>query len=89
MEKEISWDIKHSGQVRLHADSIYRYEVSSNLSEEEVKRFCTTFLYPSKNEGGGTFNGSCDFPHGLDSFYKFEKIGDNKYEYTICRPYTG
>lgn len=87
--REIKWEVKRSGQVRSHADSIYEYEVETALPEYEVKRFCTSFLKPSKHEGGGSFSGACSFPHGMDSFYKFEKLEDNKYRYTVCSPYTG
>lgn len=83
-----------SGQVRPYADSIYEYMVTSDLDEDYVKLYCTTILHPSKNEGGGTWNGSCNFPHGLNSFYSFKKMEKTEktfynYKYMVCEPYTG
>jgi hypothetical protein len=90
MDKKIEWKNIRGGQVRLHADSIYEYEIYTTcISEYDVKRFCTSFLRPSKHESGGGFSGACNFPYGLDSFYKFENLGDGKFRYIVCEPYTG
>lgn len=91
-----SWDIQvsvtilSSGQVRPYADSIYTYEIESNLGDEQTKRLCTTFIRRSTNEKpGGRYDGGSGFPFGLESFFKFAKIKDGEYRYTVCEPYTG
>jgi len=90
MINKIEWKRIRGGQVRPYADTIYEYEIISEMREEEVKRFCKTFLGACKNEGS-CFNGSCGFPFGLEPYCKFEKDEEveNKYNYKICYPYTG
>ena len=98
-DKHIQWKQIQAGQLRPYADSIYEYEITTNIkgmlyneTDEEydkIKEFCTEILYPSKNEGGGGFNGSCSFPHGLNSYYKFVKRDRGSYHYIVCQPYTG
>ena len=89
IEQTIAWKNLHYGQIRPYADSIYEYEIKTTLHKDEVKRFCTLFLRPSKIEHAGRFDGSCNFPHGLNSYYKFTKLSENKYHYIVCGPYTG
>ena len=89
MKNKIGWNILESGQQRPYADSIYKYEIESELYEGKIKEFCVKFLCPATHEGGGGFSGACSFPHGLDSYYSFEKISENKYRYKVCQPYTG
>lgn len=85
----------HEGQVRRYGDSIYRYQIASNYSEHIIKGFCTGVLYPATHEApNAKYNGSTNFPFGLDSYYKFSRMGINEkgnqiYEYVVCRPYTG
>lgn len=89
-EIQVKVAVLKSGQVRPYADSIYQYEVESNLSESETKRLCTSFIRRSAfEEPNGKYNGSCGFPHGLNSYYKFTKQVYEKYLYTVCEPYTG
>jgi len=84
----IEWTIKRQGQVRPYADSVYEYEIESDLKEAKVRKFCTEILKPSENIGSG-FTGACSFPFGLNSYYSFWKTGDNSYNYKVCCPYTG
>ena len=88
-EQKITYKCLQAGQVRPYADSIYEYELETTLHITEVKRFCTLFLRPSKIEHAGRFDGSCSFPHGLNSYYKFTKKSDTNYHYIVCSPYTG
>jgi len=89
-KKTISWKVLKSGQVAPHKDSIYKFEIETDIHENQVKEFCFTFLHRvnSKNKGN-QFNGSCNFPFGLSPFYSFSKLENNKYHYIVCRPYTG
>ncbi len=84
----ISWEVIRAGQVRAYADSIYEYKICSESPEKRVEEFCTKILEPAKHKGTN-FSGSCNFPHGLESFYSFSKIDENIYHYLVCRPYTG
>ena len=78
------------GQVASYKDSIYEYEVISEVPESEVEKHCITEVKPCKNKSqGSSFHGSCSFPFGLNSYYKFNKVADNTYRYTVCSPYTG
>lgn len=82
-----------AGQRRSYGDSHYHYRVTSKLSEDMVKRFCTKVLRPSytKAEMPSPFSGE---------LIKFEKITDNNkgdflgnkaetYEYKSTSIYTG
>jgi len=88
--KTISWKVLRAGQVRPYADSVYEYEIESNIHENQVKEFCFTFLkrVNSKNKGNN-FSGNCSFPYGLSAYYQFTKVEEGKYLYTVCNPYTG
>ncbi|MCK5015678.1 MAG: hypothetical protein KAS32_01285 [Candidatus Peribacteraceae bacterium] len=88
--KTVSWKILQAGQLRSYADSIYEYEIESTIHENRIKEFCFQFLKKvDPKHKGNQFNGSCNFPFGLSSFYSFTKIEDNKYHYKVCSPYTG
>ena len=75
-----------SGQVAAYKDSIYAYEIESDMREFEVKDFCIRQLKKAEHEGSN-FSGCCAFPFGLNSFYSFTKIGANSYRYRVCDPY--
>ena len=78
------------GQLRPYSDSVYVFEVTSDKPEDEVEKHCTQEVKRCNNKSqGGRFDGSCSFPFGLNSYYKFSKVTDNKYRYTVCEPYTG
>ena len=80
---------KHSGQVRPYGDSVYDFEITSGMSPGEILALCKKYLYNSNNrKDDATHNGSCGFPFGLESFFSFVKIGENKYRYTVTEPYT-
>lgn len=77
-----------AGQVRKYGDSIYEYRIVSDEPVEAVKSHCTTKLRPSKNESpNGHYGGSCGFPFGLESYFKFKKESEGVYLYTVCEPY--
>lgn len=76
----------HDGQVAAYKDSIYSYEIESDMSAGLVKHFCTRKLKKAEHEGTD-FSGSCSFPFGLNPFYSFTKTGDNSYKYIVCQPY--
>ena len=87
--KTISWKIIASGQPAPYRDSIFKAEIHSTLHPMTVKNFCTMYLRPSSNEyASGVFNGSCGFPFGLNSYYRFRETRKGVYEYTVCEPYT-
>jgi len=82
-----------AGQRRAYGDSYYDYNVTSKLSEDMVKRFCTKVLRPSypRSEMPDPFAGQ---------LIKFEKITDNNkgdflsskpetYKYKCTSMYTG
>ena len=77
------------GQVRPYADSIYQYKITSDKPEEKVEEHCAKEVHRCSNKlQGGCFTGSTGFPFGLDSYYKFNKMSDGKFSYTVCEPYT-
>lgn len=78
------------GQIASYKDSIYEFIVQSYLHEEQVEELCKLYCRNSTHKvKNGNFNGSCSFPFGLESFYKFERIGYGVYRYIVCEPYTG
>lgn len=90
----IKFEYLKSGQQRSYQDSIYEVELRSTKNFDFVKRFCTKFLIPCEIEGGGSFNGACSFPHGLNPYYSFKQLDDDPdglrvYSYKVCKPYTG
>lgn len=88
--KTISWQVLQAGQIRPYADSIYEYEVKTEIHENQVKEFCFNFLKRvSPKNKGHDFSGSCNFPYGMNSYYTFRKKEENTYMYKVCCPYTG
>lgn len=76
------------GQVGPYKDSIYRWKIESELSETEVKDYCTGTLMPCEKEHpSGNYSGTSDFPFGLNSYFKFENKGEGTFLYTVCVPY--
>lgn len=89
-DKYIKWEVLTSGQVGEYKDSIYEFEIESNLPPAEVKRFCLDFLSSAENEvTSGTFDGACGFPFGLETYYMFSLMAEGNYKYVVCKPYTG
>jgi len=80
------------GQRLPYQDSIYEYIINSDLPEEEVKQKCLTEVRkcaPERHAGLEQYSGHCGFPFGLDSFYRFRKLEENKYQYIVVEPFTG
>lgn len=87
------------GQMGQYKDSIYEYKIISKLNNKLIERYCTTKLRPCKNnKQNGCFTGSCGFPFGLESYYKFvhidtiisengKEVLESIYLYTVCEPY--
>jgi len=87
----IEWQVLRAGQPRPYADSIYEYVIKSKLPESFIKNFCTKVLKPCdipSKAGNEQFTGSCGFPYGLDSFYKFKQEAEGIYKYVVCEPFT-
>lgn len=74
------------GQPRPYANSEYEYEITSDCSEFTVKRFCTNILRPCSQ----TYDewDENDMDSYFRGYYRFEKIGDNKYRYYKLEPFT-
>lgn len=95
--KTIKYEKVRSGQLGSHKDSVTEIKIiTDETNPNYIKRFCTEFLLPCKNEAnkpGCSFTGTCSFPYGLESFYSFRDVGmeDNMHVYTykVCYPYTG
>ena len=87
----IRWDVIRTGQSGKYTDSIYEYKVYSDQPEHDVEKFCKEFIRPATHKAriGDNFNGRCGYPYGLESFYSFQKIGENTYRYLVCYPYNG
>lgn len=88
----IQFELLQGGQVAPYKDTIYVYKVTSTYEchdkDKFVENFCTKVLRPSKNKGFN-FNGSCNFPFGLDRYHSLTKNEDGSYTYKVCDPYTG
>lgn len=84
----ITYETIRAGQVGPYKDSVHKFKVTSDLPEAEVKRFCTETLMRSNNQSNsGCYNGSCGFPFGLSSYFRFVKLEEGVYEYMVCQPY--
>lgn len=79
-----------SGQARVYEDSVYKYEIESDHTPEEVKQICLTEIRkcnPANSVNRNTHTGACGFPFGLDSFYSFEDHKNGTFTYTVTKPY--
>lgn len=86
----INHKVLRAGQARAYQDSVYDFEITSDEPENIVKTYCLTKLRRVKTENekkGYTHNGTCGFEFGLNSFYTFNKFGENKYRYTVTEPF--
>lgn len=89
MMKEFKFMVKtiRSGQSKPYADSEYEFEIESDCHEFIVEQFCTKVL-KSCNQTRSEWdvkNASSYFA----GYYKFEKIGVNKYRYYVLEPFCG
>jgi hypothetical protein len=86
----INVETLQAGQVGPYKDSIYKYKITVINPPFNVDRiiedFCTKALKPAANKGYN-FNGSCNFPFGLNNYYSFTKNEDKSYNYNVCEPY--
>lgn len=92
-------DVKtiHKGQYKPYGDSYYVYEVTAVYTTEQVVLdYCKKELHPCTEESyewhknirwGGAKSG--DASYYFNGYYVFKKINENKYQYTVVKPYTG
>jgi len=81
----------HSGQKRAYGDSFYEYDVRSELPADEVECVCCTKVCAAIPET--QWRDECKAQRGsmeahFRNHYKFSKIGDGHYFYSVCFPYT-
>lgn len=85
----IEIEVIRNGQPRPYADSYYEYILTvDGMSEFEVKAYCTKILRPCRQtfeEWNKDKNNSASVYFG--GYYRFEKIGDNKYKYFKLEPF--
>jgi len=86
------FEVTRAGQTREYEDSIYEYVVHSDWPQNKVEEHCYKHVHKCKNkldDKRDQFSGKSGFPFGLNSFYGFRKLQDDKYLYIVCQPYTG
>lgn len=65
---------------RPYADEEIKYEITAEgMTEEEVKQYCTEKVHRA-------FKAETDDRYWHETYYKFCKIGENKYLYTVVVP---
>ena len=81
-------EVIREGQPRAYADSEYEYIITTtNVSEFDVKRFCTSVVRPNKQEVKDWDVHNADSYFG--GYHMLEKLSENKYRYYVKEPYTG
>lgn len=79
----------HSGQKRAYGDSFYEYDVRSELPADEVERVCREKINTAIPES--QWREECKVDRSMAAHfrhhYKFSKIGDGHYFYSVCSPY--
>lgn len=76
-----------NGQVGKYKDSIYQWVITSQEPEDKVREHCQTLMKSENEHPNGNFGGSCNFPFGLNSYFKFTNNNDGTFTYTVCVPY--
>lgn len=76
-----------AGQPRPYADSYYSFEIETDVSEQETRRFCTAFLRPCRQTYAEWKKG--DETSYFAGYYTFEKIDTNRYCYKVVTPFCG
>jgi hypothetical protein len=82
-----------SGQAGPRKDSVWQYEIESDLPATEVLLQCTLNLGRGVNPANrcnqmSQHNGSCEYPFGLDSFYAIIETADGRWMFSMVQPYT-
>lgn len=77
----------HSGQKEAYGDSYYEYDVTSELPEEEVEKFCSEKLSKAIPYSQWKAENTSMCNH-FRSYYKFTKRGEGKYFYQVTNSYT-
>ena len=88
--KKITLEIEtiRNGQPRPYADSYYEYILTvDGMSEFDVKSYCTKILRPCRQTYKEWNEGKNNPNVYFGGYYRFEKIGDNKYKYFSLRPF--
>lgn len=85
-----------AGQRRPYGDSYYSYIVEDvsehELTEMEVKAFCTAVVKPAKYSQAEWLKLTQKYNpdvHFSNYYSVFEKIGERKYKYVVVSSYTG
>jgi len=80
----------HSGQKQAYGDSFYEYDVTSDLPATVVERVCAEKVYAAMPEI--QYRAECRTDRSaaahFRAHYKFAKVGEGKYRYSVCFPYT-
>lgn len=80
-----------AGQEARYGDSHYRFEIQSNLDEEDVKRFCTEILHfcDTTEDKWRSNSQKLDSDMGIyfGGFYTFQNKGNGLFEYYVYEPY--
>lgn len=80
----------HSGQRREYGDSFYDYDVTSDLPAEQVERICAEKVRSAIPEAQyvAEYRAKPSADLHFRNHYKFRKVGDGRYVYSVCFPYT-
>ena len=81
----------HSGQKRRYGDSFYEYEVTSDRPAEEVEQVCREHIHKAIPKSEWLIDYSkrgCSLENAFRPHYEFQKRGDGRYFYQVCRLYT-
>ena len=77
------------GQARAYQDSVYSWDIESDLPKDEVIAKALAELGRGVNPANIStrHSGACGFPFGLSSFYSFSQVSGEKYTFTVTEPY--
>jgi len=77
------------GQARAYQDSVYSWDIESDLPKDEVIAKALAELGRGVNPANIStqHSGACGFPFGLDSFYSFSQMATGLYRFTVTEPY--
>jgi hypothetical protein len=76
------------GQQRPYADSEFEFIIESQWPKDKVYRYCTETLRPNEYTYEAWQNAK-DLGSYFVGYHQFTDLGNGRYRYYVCEPYTG
>lgn len=81
----------HSGQKRAYGDTIYEYDVTSDMPADHVERICREHAYKcdlSAEQYKAQYAADRSAGNFFRTSYEFKRTGNGTYSYRVTYPFT-